>query len=304
MRFFSTLCACLAVALLLERHATAGSGETTAAIPLPSERPVAVTAALDVTDSATSLDAALSNAGLKIDEIRSRAIPVPRIFVDGLPTDMHRIGEASERKHIFLKVMLPLLLEANERILADRRHLERLESNLQAGAWIPLKDAAWLGEMSTLYEVEDGDLTELLRRVDVIPVSLALAQSAIESGWGTSRFAREGNAVFGQRSWNSHDGLVPNDRDPDKTHVVKSFKDLRAAVTAYLVNLNRHDAYETFRDLRAELRRRGFPLDSRVLAARLGGYAEEPNYVDHVLMVIRQNRLTDFDDARLAGLAA
>ncbi len=304
MRFFSTLCACFAVSFLLEGHAAASSGETTAVIPLPSERPVAVMAALDVTDSATSLDLALSNAGLRIDEIRRRAIPVPRIFVDGLPTDMHQIDEASERKHIFLKVMLPLLLEANERILADRRHLERLETVLRAGAWIPLKDAAWLVEMSALYEVDDGDLAELLRRVDVIPVSLALAQSAIESGWGTSRFAREGNAVFGQRSWNSHEGLVPHDRDPDKTHVVKSFKDLKAAVAAYLANLNRHEAYETFRDLRAELRRRGYPLDSRILATQLDGYAEEPDYVGHVLIVIRQNRLTDFDDARLAGLAA
>ncbi len=304
MRFFSTLCACLAVSFLLERHAAADSGEAATAIPLPSERPVAVMAALDLTGSATSLDAALSNAGLRIDEIRRRAIPVPRIFVDGLPADMHRIDGASERKHIFLKVMLPLLLEANERILADRRHLERLEAILRTEAWIPLKDAVWLGEMSALYEVEDGDVAELLRRVDVIPVSLALAQSAVESGWGTSRFAREGNAVFGQRSWNSLDGLVPNDRDPDKTHVVKSFKDLKAAVAAYLANLNRHEAYEAFRDLRAELRRRGHPLDSRVLATRLDGYAEEPDYVGHVLMVIRQNKLTDFDDARLAGLSA
>ena len=304
MRFFSTLCAFLAVFFLLERHAAADSGEAAAAIPLPSERPVAVMAAFDLTGSATSLDAALSNAGLRIDEIRRRAIPVPRIFVDGLPADIHRIGEVSERKHIFLKVMLPLLLEANERILADRRHLERLEAILRTEAWIPLKDAVWLGEMSALYEVEDGDVAELLRRVDVIPVSLALAQSAIESGWGTSRFAREGNAVFGQRSWNSHDGLVPNDRDPDKTHVVRSFRDLRAAVAAYLTNLNRHEAYETFRDLRAELRSRGYSLDSRVLATRLDGYAEEPDYVGHVLNVIRQNRLTDFDDARLAGLSA
>ena len=87
--------------------------------------------------------------------------------------------------------------------------------------------------MASLYGVESGNLGELLRRVDVVPVALALAQSAIESGWGTSRFARNGNAVFGQKSWSSHAGLVPLNRDPDKTHVVKSFRDLKAAVLAY-----------------------------------------------------------------------
>ena len=137
-----------------------------------------------------------------------------------------------------------------------------------------------------------------------MPIALALAQSAIESGWGTSRFARNGNAVFGQKAWNIRAGLVPRNRDPDKTHVVRSFRDLRTAVVAYAYNLNCHTAYATFRDLRARLRKNGEPLDSHALATTLDRYAEEPEYISHVHTVIDQNRLTDFDTARLAALTA
>lgn len=302
MRFFLTVCVC--VAFLTSNNAIAESEGAATTVPLPSERPVAIAAVTDIDGAATFLDTALSTAGLRIDEIRHQTISVPRVMVSRMPSDMHLIDDVATRKKIFLKVMLPLILKVNEEILAERRRLEHLDRLIASGARLSLSDAAWLDYMTQSYGVESGDIGELLRRVDVVPVAMALAQSAIESGWGTSRFARSGNAVFGQKSWNRHAGLVPRNRDPDKTHVVKSFRDLKAAVFAYACNLNRHAAYAAFRDLRARLRAGGEPLDSHALAATLDRYAEEPDYISHVHTVIDQNRLTDFDTARLAAVTA
>ena len=302
MRFFPTVCVC--VAFLTSSHAVAESEGAATTVPLPSQRPVALAAVTNIDGAAAFLDAALSTAGLRIDEIRRQTMSVPRIMVSRMPADMHLIDNAAARKEIFLKVMLPLILKVNEEILAERRRLEYLDQVIASGARLSLHDVAWLDYMASLYGVESGNLGELLRRVDVVPVALALAQSAIESGWGTSRFARNGNAVFGQKSWSSHAGLVPLNRDPDKTHVVKSFRDLKAAVLAYAGNLNRHSAYAAFRDLRARLRASGEPLDSHALATTLDRYAEEPDYISHVHTVIDQNRLTEFDTASLAALTA
>lgn len=302
MRFFPTVCLCLT--FLASNHAIAESEGAATTVPLPSQRPVALAALTDINGAAAFLDSALSTAGLRIDEVRHQNISVPRVMVSRMPSDMHLIDDVAARKRIFLKVMLPLILKVNEEILAERRRLEHLDREIASGARLALSDEAWLDYMTQFYGVESGHIGELLRRVDVVPVALALAQSAIESGWGTSRFARKGNAVFGQKSWNSHAGLVPRNRDPDKTHVVKSFRDLRAAVLAYVCNLNRHFAYTAFRDLRARLRENGQPLDSHALATTLDRYAEEPDYISHVHTVINQNRLTDFDTARLAAVKA
>ena len=302
MRFFPTVCVC--VAFLTSSQAIAESEGAATTVPFPSQRPIALAAVQDIDGAAAFLDTALSTAGLRIDEIRRQTISVPRIMVSSMPSDLHLIDDVAARKKIFLKVMLPLILKVNEEILAERRRLEHLDQVVRSGARLSLNDVAWLDYMASLYGAESGDIRKLLHRVDVVPVALALAQSAIESGWGTSRFARNGNAVFGQKAWNSHAGLVPQDREPGKTHVVRSFRDLRSAVLAYVCNLNRHPAYAAFRDLRARLREKGEPLDSHALAATLDRYAEEPDYISHVHTVINQNRLTDFDTVRLAGLPA
>ena len=302
MRFFPTVCVC--VAFLTSSHAIAESEGAAATVPLPSERPFALAAVSNVDGDASFLDMALSNAGLRIDEIRRQTMSVPRVMVSRMPADMHLIDDVVTRKELFLRVMLPLILKVNEDILAERHRLEHLDQLVGSGVRLSLSDVAWLDYMASLYGTESGNIGELLHRVDVVPVALALAQSAIESGWGTSRFARNGNAVFGQKSWNRHSGLVPRDRDPDKTHVVRSFRDLREAVVAYAYNLNQHPAYAAFRDLRARLRKQGQALDSHALATTLDRYAEEPDYISHVHTVIDQNRLTDFDTLRLAALAA
>ena len=135
--------------------------------------------------------------------------------------------------------------------------------------------------------------------MDDIPVSLALAQAAKETGWGTSRFAQEGNALFGQWTW-SGEGLKPKDADQNEGHKVMKFNVLQASVRAYQRNLNTHKSYKDFRKARAELRDQGLSLDSLVLSEFLKNYAETGNqYVEVLKKIITQNNLKDFDDAKL-----
>ena len=135
--------------------------------------------------------------------------------------------------------------------------------------------------------------------MDEVPVSLALAQAAKETGWGTSRFAQEGNALFGQWTW-SGEGLKPKDADQNEGHKVMKFNVLQASVRAYQRNLNTHKSYKDFRKARAELRDQGLSLDSLVLSEFLKNYAETGNqYVEVLKKIINQNNLKDFDDAKL-----
>ena len=135
--------------------------------------------------------------------------------------------------------------------------------------------------------------------MDEIPVSMAIAQAAKETGWGTSRFAQEGNALFGQWTW-SGEGIKPTDADNNTTHKVMKFKVLQASVRAYQRNLNTHSSYKGFRGIRAELREEGKKLDSMILSEHLDKYAETgKEYVKVLQQIIKQNKLKDFDDAKL-----
>ena len=135
--------------------------------------------------------------------------------------------------------------------------------------------------------------------MDEVPVSMAIAQAAKETGWGTSRFAQEGNALFGQWTWTG-DGIRPAGADDNSTHKVMKFKVLQASVKAYQRNLNTHSSYKDFRSTRAELRDKGKKLDSIILSKHLDKYAETgKEYVKILQQIIRQNELTDFDDAKL-----
>jgi Bax protein len=136
----------------------------------------------------------------------------------------------------------------------------------------------------------------LLKRVDTIPVSLALAQAANESAWGTSRFALEGNNLFGQWCYDEGCGLVPNRRRANASHEVQSFESIEAAVRAYFMNINTHDRYQGFRDLRFQMRSKEGELDPFALAWGLDGYSERGEaYVDEVQTIILQNDLTNKD---------
>jgi Bax protein len=243
-----------------------------------------------------------ANAGYTLDGVRDRKATVPRIQHAYLPHDLPTLTQARERKGLFLHFMLPYVLEANSRVETQRAHLMILHAKLKAETPLAGADVEWLAKLGAEYGVQSDDLAELLNRVDIMPPSLALAQSAVESGWGTSRFAQEGNAPFGQWTTNEYDGLVPRSREAGKTHKVRAYKTINDSVASYLRNLNTHRAYRKFREARAAYRSKGLPLDSLTLAKALKSYSETgDHYIKLLKQVIRGNNLTSLDHAQLGA---
>ena len=190
---------------------------------------------------------------------------------------------------------MPLILEENNSIALDRKKLfiilnKSHNSNLEK---------KWLKQKFKQYGVLDNDLSTLKVRMDVIPTSLAIAQAAKETGWGTSRFALEGNALFGQWTW-SGDGIKPAGADDNATHKVMKFKILKSSIRAYQRNLNTHSGYKKFRMIRADLRDNNEKLNSLILVNYLDNYAATGvEYTRILKKIIKQNNLTDFDDVKL-----
>ena len=205
------------------------------------------------------------------------------------------IENTKKRKEFFIQIVLPLILKENNNIKVDRKRLFTI-INKNSNSKLEKK---WLDRKYKQYGIPSKDLSILKKRMDEIPVSLAIAQAAKETGWGTSRFAQEGNALFGQWTW-SGEGLKPKDADKNEGHKVMKFNVLQASVRAYQRNINTHSTYKNFREARAKLRDMGKPLDSIILAEYLNEYAETGNqYVEVLQKIIKQNGLKDFDDAKL-----
>jgi Bax protein len=247
-----------------------------------------------------TLSAAFDRLGYDWTAIQKSGRAVPRVFLASMPHDLSQIRQTKTRKAIFFRTMLPLILQANEEIMADRRRLWRMHYEVSLGQTPIAKDRLWLAVMADRYRVKRGEIAKLLERLDVVPPSMALAQAAEESGWGTSRFTREGNAIFGQWTFSEIGDLVPHSRDEGKTHKVRSFKSLLDSVRAYALNINRHRAYREFRGLRAEMRGAGAPLEGDVLIGKLQRYSEKgEKYVDVIRGIIRFNKLQHLDGAKL-----
>ena len=201
------------------------------------------------------------------------------------------------KKETFIKIVLPLIVAENERILADRK---KLKSIYKKKITTDL-EKQWLRQKLLEYKVKKGDMEELVLRIDIIPTSIALAQAAKESGWGTSRFALEGNAIFGQWTW-SGQGIAPLDRESDEKHKVLKFPILRASVKAYQNNLNTHKSYLRFRDKRSIMRETNSDISGLELTETLKKYAQTGvEYTKILNKIIRQNRLTDFEPVRLVN---
>ena len=197
------------------------------------------------------------------------------------------IENTKKRKEFFIQIVLPLVLKENNNIKLDRKRLFTI-INKSNNTKLEKK---WLEKKYKQYGISSKDLSVLKIRMDEIPVSLALAQAAKETGWGTSRFAQEGNALFGQWTW-SGEGLKPKDSDKDQGHKVMKFNVLQASVRAYQRNLNTHSSYKDFRKARAKLRDQGKDLDSLILAEYLDAYAETgEKYVQVLRKIISQNNL-------------
>jgi len=220
---------------------------------------------------------------------------VPRVFVTKIPerwrNETARQIDIPLKKRLFFRALAPLVLRANEMILTDRKRLQA------AGA----DDAAWVSELARRYDVEDGDSDELLARVDIVPVSLALSQGAEESGWGTSRFAAEGNALFGQWTWGANAIKPKQQREKLGNYGIAAFETPLQSVLAYMHNLNTHRAYSGLRARRASMRSAGEPISGRSLAETLDRYSERGiEYVKSLHAIMRVNRLDPADSAYLA----
>jgi Bax protein len=250
--------------------------------------------------SSEKLSDVFSRIGYHLDHVREHG-RVPRVFLANIPTDLPNIRLAEQRKVMFIQTALPLILHVNEVILHDRDRIKHLRDAARAGAPLDQTDVAWLEAKADEYGLDAMDFDRLLRRVDIIPPSLALAQSAEESGWGTSRFAQEGNALFGQRVWQPHkDGIVPEERPEGERFRVRAFKHLIDGVKSYAKNLNVHWAYDAFRKERAAMRRKGEKLDGAHLAESLQSYSERGgDYVRTLRTIMRVNSFKLFDGVKL-----
>ena len=243
---------------------------------------------------ASTIKQLFEDTDYKLDDVRKKKLVKP-IALTLLPAEIKMIENVKKRKEFFIQIVLPLILEENKNIKLDRKRLFSIINKSNNSN----TEKKWLDKKYRQYGIPSRDLSILKRRMDIVPVSLAIAQAAKETGWGTSRFAQQGNALFGQWTW-SGEGLKPKDAEKNEGHKVMKFNVLQASVRAYQRNINTHSSYEDFRLARAKLRDLGEPLDSMILSEHLDKYAETGNeYVKVLQKIIEQNNLKDFDDAKL-----
>ena len=229
-----------------------------------------------------------------LNTVRYQKIVKP-IYFTQFPKDLNEIQSVQLKKETFIKIVLPLIVAENEKILDDRFKLKNVISKKSTTD----EEKQWLRQKFLEYKVKKSNIEELKIRMDIIPTSIALAQAAKESGWGTSRFALEGNAIFGQWTWNGK-GIEPLLKDKSKNHKILRFPILRASVKAYKNNLNTHRGYVKFREKRKNLRDKNKKIHGLELTKTLGNYAEAGSeYTKILAQIIVQNRLMDFEPVKL-----
>jgi Bax protein len=238
--------------------------------------------------------------GLDLERVRGGTQMVPPAAVGDLPSALTRVERARARKRLFMKTLLPAILKANRALRRQRDFVRAVAVLDMPRSTLPAEMRRRLARLEARYGVAPGQLGTLLRRVDIVPPGLALAQAAIESGWGTSRFAQEGNALFGERTYDlDASGMRPRGLD-DADFKVRAFESVERAVRSYLHNLNTHPAYRAVRALRARARAAGRQPRAVVLARGLERYSERGRaYVEDVQVTIRANDFEDFTAARL-----
>ena len=222
---------------------------------------------------------------------------VKPIYFTQFPKDLDEIKDTKLKKETFIKIVLPLVVAENDKILDDKIKLKRITSKKMTTD----KEKSWLRLKLREYKVRNSDITELDKRMDIIPVSIALAQAAKESGWGTSRFALEGNAIFGQWTWTGQ-GIEPLHKGKHESHKILRFPILRASVKAYKNNLNTHKGYSEFREKRYSYRKRNKSIKGLNLTETLDRYAQTgKEYTEILEQIIKQNDLSDFETVQLTN---
>ena len=218
------------------------------------------------------------------------------IIFSSWPKDFLDINSINKRKKLFINTLLPIIFLENRKILEDRKKILDWWNQSDGESFSREFWPSWLFELSEKYNYTESSLGNLLIRVDIVPLSLALSQAAIESGWGTSRYLNEGNAIFGQYTYDKKSGIKPKDRDENKKFFVKKFSNLSDSVRSYLKNINTHNAYETFRQERRKLRMNGESLSGNILADFLKNYSERNQaYVNDLKLLIESNNFMKFD---------
>jgi len=210
-------------------------------------------------------------------------------------------NQFSDKKAKFIKMLLPLVAYENQKIISEREKLTGIKKYLEFKKTLLDNDVLYLKNMSQKYKINLKNkhkidvVDELLIKVDIIPNSIVLAQAINESAWGTSRFAREYNALFGQYTYDTDNGVVPNKRDEGKKHLIKNFSSVNKSIESYFVNINSHYAYEEFRIKRNKIKKKDIKYDFKELTSTLTMYAEDKDYVKTLNSIIDTNDLSQFD---------
>lgn len=231
---------------------------------------------------------------------------VPPLILQTLPKDLPQLSSKREKKQLFFKSILPMILLANNEIRRERQQVKEFKRLLDQGQPLEEPQLKVLARLKKRYEINSRNASlpavvdNLLRRVDIIPPELVLAQAANESAWGTSRFTRLANNLFGEWTFKPGAGIVPEDRPEGATYEVRRFETVYESIRSYLRNLNTHPAYRELRALRAEARAAAVQLDGIKLAEGLFRYSTRgEDYVKELQSLIRQNQLTRFASASL-----
>jgi len=228
-----------------------------------------------------------------LDNVRNKKVVKP-IYFTRLPKDLNTIKSVKDKKETFLQILLPLVVAENKKIKEDREYLLKILKDNES-----VEGKKWLNKKYKAYKVSDKNISELLKKIDIIPTSIALAQAAKESGWGTSRFALEGNAIYGQWTWNG-DGIEPLEKTKNQNHKILKFPLLRASVKAYINNLNTHAGYKNFRTKRSELRKQNKKLEGLELIHELENYAQTGKEYTRILeQIIKQNDLDELENVKI-----
>ena len=215
------------------------------------------------------------------------------------------LEHSPKRKEEFVNVVLPLIIDQNEKVLEERLNLLSIKKNLNKNKTLSNDDQKFVEYLSVKYLVEYKNkhkidtINELLIKVDIIPNSIVLAQAANESGWGSSRFAQEYNALFGEYTYNVDDGVIPAKRDEGKKHLIKYFSSLDKSIESYFININTHQAYIEFRNSRNKQRKSNNNFNVYLLVKKLDVYAEDDKYVDTLNSIIKVNNFPKYDDIKL-----
>lgn len=239
--------------------------------------------------------------------VATRALPRLTQQIDS-PTrnlpDFQSIADISERKIAFRDFLIPLIAAENDHLARLRQHVIKLKEKAKSGKTLNRRETRWLTRVSHLYQVTEDEFvstaeaewTLLLRRIDTLPPSLVLAQAALESGWGTSRFARQGLNLFGQWCYQKGCGLVPRKRHSQQHHEVEKFASVEDSIQRYFLNLNRLAVYRPLRVIREAQRSRNQSLQGESLARGLRGYSEQGAlYIEKVQTTITANGLDQLD---------